>query len=102
MHVYLYGANKKIGDLSERTWRNYSLACPNAGFGYPSVFCGWQHLTLVNRVVSMPLMGTIQMHYEHEMNLVNAEKDIHPFAHSEAKSEVSICRREIPDSKGCG
>lgn len=30
MYVYLYGANKKIGDLSERTWRNYSLACPNA------------------------------------------------------------------------
>lgn len=59
MHVYLYGANKKIGDLSERTWRNYSLACPNAGFGYPSVFVDGKHLTLVNRVVSMPLMGTI-------------------------------------------
>lgn len=50
----------------------------------------------------MPLMRTTQMHYEHEMNLVNAEKNIHPFAHSEAKSEVSVCRREIPDSKGCG
>lgn len=77
MHVHVYGANKKIGDLSEWTWRNYPLARPNAGFVYPSVFCGWQHLTLVNRVVSMSLMRTVQMHFEDIMNCVNAKKDLH-------------------------
>ena len=52
--------------------------------------------------VNMSLMRTIHMHSEDEMNFVNVKKDIHPFAHSEAKSEVSICRRQIPDIEGCG
>ena len=99
MHVYVYRANKKTGDLSEWMWRNYPFTRPNAGFVYPSVFCGW-YLKLLNMVVSMSLMRTIQMHSEDEINFVNSKKDIHPFAHSEAKSEVSICRRQIPDIKG--
>lgn len=62
------GQIRKIGDIRTNMEKLF-FSLPNAGFGYPSVFCGWQHLTLVNRVVSMPLMGTIQMHYEHEDEL---------------------------------
>lgn len=44
----------------------------------------------------MYLMGTIQMHYEHEMNLVNAEKNIHPFAHwKQVKSVYAGGRSQI-------